>query len=276
MVNELWDLNIKDKKEKVVYIEKPFYKNIPSENEIIESLIKYKDVTPEVQRPLNFNIVHSIKGVAKPLQQYIEKVDSNSTPDDDIILGGSAATWTQVKKFRRPHDLDLETAPQNMNNAKNHIVRILQSKYSANSITTRNLTIGTDNTKVIQILVKNRPVVDIKEHHSAGTLIYAHYGDIYYEIKTRAPIKIGRIYYTHISELFERKGKALLEGYHTAKKQGKEIPERTEKDFNDFISLGNSFNQNPKKNIKTNTKIKKTSNKNKHEYGFRDLKFWSF
>ncbi len=248
--------NLDDKPTKVVYVKKSSKDyNVPSTSEIFDKLKLYQDLEPEIIRPLNFHIVHTIKKVAKPLQQYVKKVDTNSITRDDIVIGGSGAAYTQVKRARRPHDLDFETSTANMNNVKNKVIQILNKKYK--NITTRQLEVGTDKTKVIQVLVKGRPVLDIKAHKGVGTILNVFYGDLYHEIMTKPPIKIGNIYYTRIGELFFRKGRILIDSYHKNKKLGKEIPERIEKDLKDFFIFTNSLS-------KTNKKTSRKSNKTKH------------
>jgi len=224
---------------------------IPSQKQMIEAMELYKGNKPEIQRPLDFSIVNTIKKVANPLKKYIEDIDTNSNPNDDIIVAGSGAAWAQINTFRKPHDIDLEVSQQYIESVKNHIIKILRKKYK--NITVRQLTIGSEGIKVTQILVNNRPVVDIKPHKQVGSLIYVHYGDLYTEIRTRTPIKIGKIYYTHINELFERKVKSILENYYDAKKQGKPINPRLKKDVKDYEKIKKSLSKTKKDKI--NTKI---------------------
>lgn len=219
--------------------------SIPTEKEINDSVNFYQNTEPEVKRPLNFNIVHTVKKVAKPLQQYVEKIDSNSNSKDDIVIGGSGAAYTQVKKFRRPHDLDLETSPLYMERVKHAVIRILSQKYQ--HITTRNLTMGKDGLKVIQILVNGRPAVDIKAHRSVGTILSVFDVGMYNHISTQPPIKIGKIFYTHINELFSKKAEALKHSYYGNKRLGKAIPERVKKDVRDFKTIQKSLSKGKKR-----------------------------
>jgi len=127
---------------------------IPKQEDIIKYVETYKYNEPEIQRPLDFKNVKTIKKVAKPLQQYIEDIDSNSNPADDIIVGGSGAAYAQVKGFRKPDDLDLSTNPMYINAVKRHIISILKQKYK--NITTKELNMRGEGV-IIEIMSNGVP-----------------------------------------------------------------------------------------------------------------------
>lgn len=266
-IEDLYKLD--NKKEEVVYIDSSKkYSKIPEPEEIFDNLKLYQNIEPETKRPLDFSKIKSIRKVAKPLQRYIENIDTNSNPNDDIIVGGSGAAWTQLKKSRLPNDPDLEVSPEYIERTRRDIIKIIKNKYK--NVTIQQLTIGNENTKVIQILINGHPAVDIKAHKQIGTRLNVHFEDLYHEILTRPPIRIGKIYYTHLSELYFRKGRSVIEKYHQNKKDGKEIPERVEKDFSDFMNMTKSFRGN-KQNL---PKKSKKEHKKKEFIGINDKEYW--
>ncbi len=237
--NNLWNLGDKDKIETIIDI------SVPSMTYLRDIIESHKNTDPEIRRPLNFNIVQTTKKVAKPLKQYIQRINTNTIKQDDIVVAGSGAAWTQVKKARRPHDIDLETNIQYMNRVKRDIINILSRKYT--NITSKNIQIQADGTKVIQIMVRGRPVVDIKSHKRTGTILNIFDKEIYYNFKTQPPIKIQNIYYTRISELLARKGQGINRYYYTPKREGKPIGVRVEKDVKDFFIFEDSLKKSKSK-----------------------------
>ncbi len=223
---------------------------VPSKT-FLRDLVEYhKDTEPELRRPLNFKKVKYLKKVAAPMKEYIERINTNDTPDDDIVIGGSAAAWTQVWGARKPKDLDLYT--QKMYQLKRDIIAILSRKYK--NVSSRSLIIKKDGTKVIQVMINDRPVVDIKSHVKVGTSIHIFDRDIFYDFKAMPPLRIGNIFYEPAAELLARKARGINHAYYEKIAEGKPIGDRVQKDVDDFFTIAKSLDRSkkrPKRQVST-------------------------
>lgn len=201
---------------------------------------------PSIKRPLDLKKISGIKKAAPELQKYIEDIDNNETPDDDIIIGGSSATSTQVKKFRVPKDLDIST-PYLEKEVRN-ISAILKSKYGANNVVI---------TPKIRVLMagKDVDVVQIKIKDSRGNLVDAadikhEVDDGFISVHKHPKIKIGRIYVEPLGYLLKRKAIAIKEKYVDKIKQGAIPKARARKDIKDFKAIAKSYPDFTTKNLK--------------------------
>jgi hypothetical protein len=219
---------------------------VPSKT-FLRDLVEYhRNTEPEIRRPLNFKKVKYLKKAAAPLKDYIERINTNDTPEDDITIGGSAAAWTQVWGARKPKDLDLYT--KKMYQLKRDIIAILSRKY--NNVSSRAVIIKKDGTKVIQVMVNDRPVVDIKLHIKTGTAITIFDKEIFYDFKSMDPIRIGKIFYQPINELFARKARGINSSYYDKLDRGEPVGDRIQKDVDDFFAISKSLDRSknrPKK-----------------------------
>lgn len=217
--------------------------SIPSMTSMKDIIEFHKDTEPEIKKPLNFSSIKSVKKVAKPLKEYIENINTNETTEDDIVIGGSSAAYVQIKNFRKPHDLDLYT--KKMYELKGDLIKILSKKYK--NITSEAITIKRDGSKVIQIKVNDVPVIDIKSHVEKGTILHIFDQDIFYDFRSKPPIKIGNIFYVPASELLARKGQAINRFYYSPLKLGKPIGKRVNKDVKDFYTIKESLDRSKNK-----------------------------
>lgn len=224
---------------------------IPSKTFLRDIIEQHKDTEPEIRRPLNFKKVKYLKKAAAPLKEYIERTNTNDTTDDDIVIGGSAAAWTQVWGVRKPKDLDLYT--QKMYQLKQDIVAILSRKYR--NVSSRAIIIKKDGTKVIQIMVNDRPVVDIKSHIKTGTAIHIFDKDIFYDFKSMNSIRIGNIFYTPVNELLARKAQGINRSYYDKLDRGEPVGDRIQKDLDDFFTIARSLDRSKKKGKRTTSNL---------------------
>lgn len=205
---------------------------------------------PAIKKPIDFKKISGIKKAAPELQKYIEDIDNNATPDDDIIIGGSSATFTQVKKFRVPKDLDIST-PYLEKEVRN-ISAILKNKYGAqNVVVTPKLRVmmGGKDIDVIQIKIKNAKgqlvdAADIKHEVDTG------YGFGTISVNKHPKIKIGRIFVEPLGYLLKRKSIAIKEKYIDKIKKGEVPRARAKKDIKDFKSIAESYPDFNRKNLK--------------------------
>lgn len=204
---------------------------------------------PEQKKPLDFKKISGIKRAAPELQKYIEEIDNNATPDDDIIVGGSSATFTQVKKFRVPKDLDISTPY--LDKEVRNISTILKSKYGAQNVVITpkiRVVMGGKDVDVVQIKIKNDKgqlvdAADIKHEVDTG------YGFGTISVNKHPKIKIGNIYVEPLGYLLERKATAIKEKYSDKIKKGELPRARTRKDINDFRIIAKSFPDFNRKNL---------------------------
>lgn len=200
---------------------------------------------PEQKKPLDFKKISGIKRAAPELQKYIEDIDNNADPSDDIIVGGSSATFTQIKKFRVPKDLDIST-PYLEKEVRN-IATILKAKYGANNVVITpkiRVLMGGKDVDVVQIKIKNDKgqlidAADIKHEVNDGVL----------SVNVHPKIKIGNIYVEPLGYLLERKAIAIKEKYRDKINKGAIPKARARKDINDFRTIAKSFPDFHRKNL---------------------------
>jgi hypothetical protein len=200
---------------------------------------------PEIKKPLNLSRISGIKKAASELQKYIEEIDNNASPDDDIVVGGSSATFTQMKKFRVPKDLDISTPY--LNKEVRNIAIILRNKYGANNVVI---------TPKIRVMMggKDVDVVQIKIKGNNGKLIDAadikhEVDDGFMSVNVHPKIKIGNMYVEPLGYLIERKAIAIKEKYRDKIKQGVVPKARARKDIDDFRVMTKSVPDFHKKNL---------------------------
>lgn len=200
---------------------------------------------PEVKKPLDFTKISGIKKAAPELQKYIEDIDSNATSKDDIIIGGSSASFTQIKKFRVPKDLDI-TTPY-LNKEVRNISLILRSKYGAQNVIVSpkfRANMGGKDIDVVQIKIKNEKgqlvdAADIKHEVDDGFMT----------VNVHPKIRIGKMYYEPLGYLIERKASAIKQSYLDKIKQGTLPRARAKKDIDDFRKMSKSVPDFQKKNL---------------------------
>ena len=229
---------------------------IPSKTFLRDIVASHEITEPELRRPLNFKKVKYLKKAAKPLKEYIERTNTNDTLEDDIVIGGSAAAWTQVWGARKPKDLDLYT--KKMYKLKTDIIAILSRVYK--NVSSRAIIIKKDGTKVIQIMVNDKPVVDIKSAKEVGTYINILDPDITgdfkgYKFSIPAPIRIGNIFYSSINELLARKALGINNAYYDKKAKGEPVGDRIQKDVDDFFMIAKSLDRSRAKGIKKKAQL---------------------
>lgn len=219
---------------------------VPSKT-FLRDLVEYhKDTEPELRRPLNFKKIKYIKKVAVPMKEYIERINTNDTIEDDIVIGGSAAAWTQVWGVRKPKDLDLYT--KKMYQLKKDVIAILSRKYK--NISSRAIIIKRDGTRVIQVMINNKPVVDIKSHIKTGTSINIFDKDIFYDFKSMSPLRIGNIFYVPVNELLVRKAQGINRYHYEKIERGEPPGDRVKKDLDDFFTISRSLDRSKGKKKK--------------------------
>ncbi len=199
---------------------------------------------PQIKKPLDFSKISGIKKAAPELQKYIEDIDSNETPDDDIIVGGSSAAFTQVKRIRVPKDLDISTPY--LNKEVRNIAAILRQKYGANKVViTPKFTanIGGKKIEVVQIGIGTKDkyveAVDIKHEINDGFM----------SVSKHPSVKIGRIFVEPIGYLIERKAAAIKQYYSDEIKRGNLPKPRMKKDIDDFKAQASSVPDFHTKNL---------------------------
>jgi len=229
------------------------YDNLPPEEVVYVTSQKIarelKHSEPEQKIPLDLKKISGIKKAAPELQKYIEDIDSNNTETDDIVIGGSSATFTQVKKFRVPKDLDIST-PYLDKEVKN-ITAILRQKYGVSNVVVspkfRTEMDGRD-VDVVQIKIKDSrgnlvDAADIKHEVDTGM----GFGIIY--VNKHPKLRIGRLYVEPIGYLIHRKASAIEKSYVRKIKEGKPIRSRARKDIEDFKKMAKSIPDFSRKNL---------------------------
>src|SRR4030067_2674168 len=229
------------------------YDNLPPEEVVYVTSQKIarelRNSEPEQKKPLDFKKISGIKKAAPELQKYIEDINSNETPHDDIIIGGSSATFTQVKKFRVPKNLDISTPFLNKE-VRNIAVILRQKNGASNVVVSPKFRTEMDG--------KDVDVVQIKIKDSQGNLVDA--ADIKYEVDTgmgfgtisvskHPKLRIGRLYVEPIGYLIHRKASAIEKSYVRKIKEGKPIRARARKDINDFKVMTKSVPDFNRKNL---------------------------
>jgi len=220
------------------------YDNLPPEEVVYVTSQKIarelKHSEPEIKKPLDLKKISGIKKAAPELQKYIEDIDSNETPDDDIIIGGSSATFTQVKKFRVPKDLDISTPF--LDKEVRNISAILRKNYGvSNVVVSPKFRTEMDGHDV--------DVVQIKIKDSRGNLVitFAQLG-----VTIPIPVLGGISYLVHnnINNINELRKKLTFTEIYKEKRLNPETGEeeeeveigRAEKMKNDIIITGYNFN----------------------------------
>ncbi len=216
---------------------------VPSMGEMRDIIELYKDTEPEIKRPLRFGEIPTIKKSSKSIKKYIERINTNYTDDDDIVVGGSGAAYTQVRGIRKPHDLDLHT--KYMYKVKDDLIKILSRKYK--NISSQAVLIKKDGSKVIQILIDDEPVIDIKSDVKVGTTLHIFDKEIYYDFKSQPPIKIQNIFYVRVNELLARKGQGINRFYYDKIAREEPVGHRVEKDVRDFYTIAKSLKRSARK-----------------------------
>ena len=227
------------------------YDNLPPEDVVYITSQKIskelRSSEPEQKKPLDFKRISGIKKAAPELQKYIEDIDSNETPDDDIIIGGSTATLMQVKKFRVPKDLDISTPY--LNKEVRNIAAILKQKYGTSNVVVspkfRTEMDGRD-VDVVQIKIKDSKgniidAADIKQEVSGGFGIIS--------VRGHPKVRIGKMYVEPLGYLIHRKASAIEKSYVRKIKEGKPIRARAKKDIKDFKVMVKSVPDFRRKNL---------------------------
>ncbi len=218
------------------------FDNLPPEEIVYVSSKKIatelRHSEPEIKRPIKFEKIKGIKKAAKELQDYVER-------DPELVVGGSTATWTQVKKFRVPKDLDLSA--EHLDREVNNIVAILRKKYGENKVVVVpkfRARMGNKDVDVVQIGIGTKEsyvdAVDIKHEVDEGFIT----------IHTHPAIKIGNIRVEPLGYLLERKAVSIKQNYVDEIKQGRIPKPRMRKDIDDFRNIAKSFPDFHKKNLK--------------------------
>lgn len=200
---------------------------------------------PQQKVPLNFKKISGIKKAAPELQKYIEDIDNNNTDSDDIVVGGSSAAFTQVKKYRVPKDLDISTPY--LDKEVRNISTILKQKYgSQNVVITPKITVdmGGRDVDVVIIKIKSKKgilvdAVDIKHERDTGLIsVFKH-----------PKLKIGSIFVEPLGYLIHRKATAIKQKYVDKIKEGSLPKARARKDIKDFQFMAKSVPDFKRKNL---------------------------
>ena len=200
---------------------------------------------PQQKVPLNFKKISGIKKAAPELQKYITDIDNNETPTDDIIVGGSSAAFTQIKKYRVPKDLDISTPY--LDKEVRNIAQILRTKYgSRNVVITPKITVdmGGRDIDVVIIKIKSKKgllidAVDIKHEKDSGFI----------SVLQHPKLKIGRIFVEPLGYLIHRKATAIKQKYVDKIKAGSVPKARARKDIKDFQVMAKSVPDFKRKNL---------------------------
>ncbi len=205
---------------------------------------KLQNATPEIREPLDFRKIKNISKAGSQLQRHLES-ESNK---QHIVIGGSGAVEAQVKYHRDPKDLDIHV--RNIRKEAQHIAKILRKVYGQKNIKVNPMLTFPDRTKMIQIkLFKNGQWIDaadIKSIVRPGTLLPS------VGVRTKVPLKIGKLRYDPIGELISRKASAINQNYTTPIKSGKPPLKRARKDIRDFRAQVRSTQR-----VKSNPRVKK-------------------
>ena len=223
------------------------FDNLPPEEVVYVSSKKIAQALrhsqPEIKKPLDFKRISGIKKAAPELQRYIEQEDAKDPYE--VIIGGSSAAFTQIKKFRVPKDLDISA--KHLAREVHNIALILRSKYGVQNVVVspkfRTEMSGKD-VDVVQIKIKNSKgqlvdAADIKHEVDDGFIsVYKH-----------PSIKIGKIYVEPIGYLIHRKASSIEKSYVRKIKEGKVPRARAKKDINDFRIMVKSVPDFKRKNL---------------------------
>lgn len=208
-------------------------KKVPTKTEMISILENFGHDEPEIQRPLNFRIIKTIQKSATPIQKYVEK----HTTDEDIVIGGSSAIYSQLGSFRRPKDLDVYTS--HVLRLKTDVMNILRQKY--HNVTAGNIYLR-DGHRIVQILINGKPAVEIHHSMKSGTLIHVFSDEIHYDFKTQDPLFIGKMRYLRIGTVLAQKVKAIGENYYNASPLTG-TRRRVRKDVRDYRKISKSLSR---------------------------------
>jgi hypothetical protein len=227
------------------------FDNLPPEDVVLVTSQKIakelRHSEPQQRKPLDFKKISGIRKAAPELQKYIEEEDKY---DDEVIVGGSTAAFTQIKKFRVPKDLDLSA--KHLDREVQNIALILKKNYGASNVIIKpkfRVNMGGKELDVVQIAIKSKngePVdaVDIKHEVDTGF----GFGTI--SVHKHPAIRIGNIYFEPMGYLIERKATSIKEKYVDKIKAGKLPRARVRKDINDFRVMAQSVPDFKRKNLK--------------------------
>ena len=196
-----------------------------------------RNAEPEIKRPIKFTKIKGVKKAATELQNYVEH-------DPELVVGGSTATWMQVKKFRVPKDLDLSA--EHLEREVNNIAMILRQKYGTNNVVITpkvRVNMGGKEVDVVQIGIGTPQsyvdAVDVKHEVDEGFIT----------VHRHPSIRIGNFNVEPLGYLIHRKAVSIKQNYVDEIKKGKLPKPRMRKDIDDFMVTSKSVPDFQRKNL---------------------------
>lgn len=157
-----------------------------------------KKASPPIKKPLDFTQVKSLGRAGKDVEAWIK-----AHPEQETVVGGSAAARTQLKGARQPGDIDINVG--DVRKAALELHEIVSKVH------------GKDKTKVsfqpeygsAKVKVKTNGWHDAVDIHPT-TAPGARFGELS-PYKVQKPVRIGGIDYIPLGELIQRKAASVLQ-----------------------------------------------------------------